>query len=205
MFKALSPLLLLVASLMLPLSSRAANPFLDLPDDKPVSAKFKGSEWGDKIGSQKDLPLSARVVTQRVAKAAWGAIYKISFEDIVSKAKPKREVGPLYYIALDDVIVFLNEEKPDEVAKKLAADSNPPKFEDSDIYGISTGHRDYAEGLLTKTRIEVKGEICTYEWTHNSGHFTTVIWQKGKGLIQYAQGSGARADGFRLKREAPGK
>jgi hypothetical protein len=34
----------------------------------------------------------------------------------------------------------------------------------------------------------------------NSGHFKTIIWKKGVGLIEYAEGRGARADGFRLKR-----
>jgi len=28
----------------------AANPFLDAKDDKPVSADFRGTEWGDEIG-----------------------------------------------------------------------------------------------------------------------------------------------------------
>ena len=45
----------------------AANPFLNTPDDKPVSAKFRGTEWSDDIGEQ-DIPLTARVVTTRMAK-----------------------------------------------------------------------------------------------------------------------------------------
>jgi hypothetical protein len=44
---------------MLILSSvYAANPFLDDKDDKPVSAKFRGTEWSDDIGDQ-DIPLTA--------------------------------------------------------------------------------------------------------------------------------------------------
>ena len=45
----------------------AANPFLDAPDDKPVYAKFRGTEWGDEI-EQEEIPLTARVVTTRVAR-----------------------------------------------------------------------------------------------------------------------------------------
>jgi hypothetical protein len=204
MLPALRPLFILLVSLALPFSASAVNPFLSAPDDKPVSAKFKGTEWGDEIGP-KDLPLTATVVTKRVAQPKWGAIYKITFENIASRAEQKREIGPLYYIATDDVIIFLNEEKPDEAIQKLAASPSAPKFEDSDIYGISKGTRHFAEGSLTTTKIEVKGDKCTYQWSHNSGHFTTVVWQKGKGLIEYAQGRGARQDGYRLKRDAGGK
>jgi hypothetical protein len=70
----------------------AANPFLDAPDDKPVSAKFRGTEWSDDIGDQ-DIPLTARVVTTRIAKMPWGAIFKIEFTDLRSRAEKQREIG----------------------------------------------------------------------------------------------------------------
>jgi hypothetical protein len=176
-----------------------ANPFLSTIDDKLASAKFTGTEWGDEVGSSKDLPLSAKVVTQRIASAPWGSIFKISFEGIVSRAPQKREIGPVYYIVTDDEIVLLNEEKPEEAAQKLGAEAKAPAFEPSYVHGISKGTRKSTEGL-TETHLTVKGDRCTYEWTHNSGHFTTIVWQKGVGLVEYAQGRGAREDGFRLKR-----
>src|SRR5258708_8390273 len=203
----MKPLLLLPILLgcgALSTGALAANPFLSAADDKPVSAKFAGTEWGDDIGS-KDLPLSAKVVTTRIAQAPWGAIFKISFEDIASRAEPKREIGPIYYIATDDEIVLLNEEKPEETAKKLAAEAKAPAFDPSYVHGISKGTRKSAEGVLTETNIVVKGDRCTYRWSHNSGHFTTIVWQKGVGLIEYAQGRGARADGYRLKRAGTSK
>jgi hypothetical protein len=178
----------------------AANPFLSAPDAKPVAAKFKGTEWGDEIG-EKDLPLSARVVTTRLAAPPWGAIFKINFENIVSHAKDKREIGPVYFIVTNDEIVLLNEEKPEEVIQKLASQPNPPQFDPGDVYGIAEGARKIPNGSTSETTIIVKGNRCTYEWTHNSGHFRTIIWQKGTGLIEYAQGYGARKDGFRLIRE----
>ena len=33
-------------------SAHAANPFLNAQDDKPVFAKFRGTEWSDDIGEQ---------------------------------------------------------------------------------------------------------------------------------------------------------
>jgi len=37
--------------------------------------------------------------------------------------------------------------------------------------------------------------------SHNSGHFTKVVWKKGVGLVEYAAGYGAERDGYRLKRQ----
>jgi hypothetical protein len=199
MKNALAFLLILLGCCALPAGSLAANPFLSAGDDKSVSAKFSGAEWGDEIGP-KDLPLSAKVVTTRIAQAPWGSIFKISFENIVSKADPKRELPPVYYIATDDEIVLLNEEDNEAAAKKLAAESKPPAFDPSYVQCVNKGARQKSEGL-TETSIVLKGGRCTYQWSHNSGHFTTVVWQKGVGLIEYAQGRGARADGYRLQRE----
>ena len=197
------PLSLLAVALIgatLTRSALAANPFLSAPDNKPVAAKFKGTEWGDEIG-RKDLPLSARIVTTRLAEAPWGAIFKISFENIVSHAKNKREISPIYYIVTDEKIALLNVDKPEEAVSQLASQPQPPAIDPADVHGISEGTLVLPNGVTSKTTITVKGNRCTYEWTHNSGHFRTVIWQKGVGLIQYAQGYGARKDGFRLIRE----
>ncbi len=196
-------LLVFLGGAALALPASAANPFLSALDDKPVAAKFSGTEWGDEIGP-KDLPLSARVVTTRIAQAPWGSIFKISFEDIASRTQPKRAIGPVYYIATDDEIVLLNEEKPEAAAQKLAAEAKAPAFEPGDVHGISKGTR-HSEDTLTETKITVQGNRCTYEWTHNSGHFTTIVWQKGLGLVEYAQGRGAHADGYRLKRAGAAK
>src|SRR5215212_7550723 len=81
----------------------AANPFLDAASDKPVSAQFRGTEWGEEIAGD-EIPLSARVVTTRLAKSAWGAIFRIEFVDLKSKATKKREIPSLYFIVTDEQI-----------------------------------------------------------------------------------------------------
>jgi hypothetical protein len=43
-------------------SSFAANPFLDAKDDKPVSAKFRVTEWSDEIG--RDLGVSQKATQE---------------------------------------------------------------------------------------------------------------------------------------------
>src|SRR5439155_823928 len=73
------------------------------------------------------------------------------------------------------------------------------EFEPGDVYGITTGKFNHEDGPWTTT-IEVKGDECTYLASHNSGHFKKVVWKKGVGLVEYASGYGAHADGYRLKR-----
>ena len=187
-------------SIFLSASALAANPFLDAPDNKPVSAKLRGTEWGDEI-SQNEIPLTARVITTRLATMPWGAIFKIEFTDLKSRAPKKREIRPDYFIVTDDRIVLLNEEDNEVAVKKISALDGLPKFEEGDVRGITTGKLDHEDGPWTTT-IEVKGDECTYLASHNSGHFEKIVWKKGVGLVEYASGYGAHADGYRLKRVA---
>jgi hypothetical protein len=182
------------------LNAQAANPFLDAPDDRPASAEFRGREWGENI-PEDDIALSARVVTTRLAKMPWGAIFKIEFTDLKSNAKERREIRPEYFIATDDRIVLLNEVDTDAAIKKISAMEKAPEFEPGDIYGITTGKFKH-EDRPWETTIELKGDQCIYLSSHNSGHFKKVVWKKGAGLVEYSAGQGAMADGYRLKRVA---
>jgi len=177
----------------------AENPFLNAKSGEPVAAKFKGTEWNDEF-DQEEYAWSARVTTQRVATAKWGAFFKVTFDQIATKAPRKREMQPLYFFTTDNEIVLFNEDKPEEAIARAAAEDKAPKFEASDIYGLTKGSRQVADGKISSAKLAVKGDRSTYEWSHNSGHFTRMTWQRGVGLVEYAQGSGARKDGFALKR-----
>ena len=185
--------------LSLAVSAYAANPFLNAQDDKPVFAKFRGTEWGDEI-QQDEIPLTARVVTTRVAKMPWGAIFKIEFTDLKSSAPQKREIRPDYFIVTDDRVVLLNEEDNDAAVRKISVFDKPPEFGQGEIYGIARGSFNYEDGLW-KTTINLKGDLCIYDASHPSGHFKKIVWKRGVGLVEYASGYGAHADGFRLKRQ----
>ncbi len=186
-------------SILLADATYAANPFLDTPDDKPVSANFRGTEWGDAI-DEGEIPLTARVVTTRIAKTSWGAISKIEFVDLKSRAPEPRKIEPEYFIVTGDRIVLLNEENIPSAIQRISALDKPPKVEPNEIYGITTGKFSHEEGPW-KTTIELKGDRCTYLSSHtSSGHFKKVVWKKGVGLVEYAAGRGAMADGYRLKR-----
>ena len=100
----------------------------------------------------------------------------------------------------DERIVLLNEEDNNAAVKKISAMDKAPTFEDGDVRGITREKLNYEEAPWTTT-IEIKGKVCTYPASHNSGHFIKIVWKKGIGLLEYASGYGAHADGFRLKRQ----
>ena len=100
-------------SISLTVAAYAANPFLDAKDDKPVSAIFRGTEWNDEFPEHDiphEIPLTARVITTRVAKMPWGAIFKIESVDLKSRApQPRRnQPWPDYFIVTDERIVLLD-------------------------------------------------------------------------------------------------
>jgi hypothetical protein len=50
------------------------------------------------------------------------------------------------------------------------------------------------------TTITVRGDVCLRQSIHDgSGHFGRVEWRRGDGLVEFALGRGAMADGFELK------
>lgn len=136
---------LTIIAILFSVAGYAANPFLNAPSDQPISAKFRGTEWSDDIGAQ-DTPLTARVVITRITNMPWGAIFKVEFTDLKSRADKQREIRPDYFIVTDDRIVLLNEEDNDAAARKISALDKPPEFEPNDIYGITSGSFEHQEG-----------------------------------------------------------
>lgn len=185
-------------SILLAAPAFAANPFLAAKDAKPVSVEVRGTEWNDEY-TNGDIPLTARMITTRIASMPWGAIFKIEFVDLKSRAEQKREIRPQYFIATDDRILLLNEEDNDVAAKKMSAMDKPPQFEQADIRAIASGKLKFEEGPYM-TEISVKGDQCTYMTSHNSGHYTKFVWEKGVGLVEHSSNYGAAKDGYRLKR-----
>src|SRR5437016_5126584 len=139
-----------VMTVLFPVLDYAANPFLDANNYQPVSARFRGTEWGDDIG-EKDIALTTQVVTTRIAKTAWGAIFKIEFTDLKSSAPQKREIRPDYFIVTDNRIVLLNEEDNDAAVKKISALDKPPEFGQGEIYGIARGSFNHEDGIWKTT------------------------------------------------------
>jgi hypothetical protein len=77
-------LVIITMSILLVTAAFGANPFLNAKDDEPVSASVRGTEWNDEY-IKDDIPLTARMVTTRIATMSWGAIFKIGFVDARQK------------------------------------------------------------------------------------------------------------------------
>ncbi len=196
-------ILIIVMSILFVTSAFAANPLLDAKDDKRISADFRGTEWNDE-NIDGEIPLTARVVTTRIATMPWGAIFRIEFVDLKSRAKQKREISRQYSIATENHIFLLNEENNEAAVKKISAMDKPPNFEQGDIRAITSVKLKFEEGPYTTT-IEIKGDECSYLSSHNSGHYSKFVWKKSVGLIEHASNYGAMKDGFKLKRVATKK
>jgi hypothetical protein len=180
------------------LEAYAANPYLNAIDDKPHSVWFHGTQWGDGRFDDPDtngekVPLTAKVVTTRIAKTDWGGIYKIAFENI---KPPGRKFKPDCYAVTDDYIFLIND--IDVTVKSLSMSKTPPPYTKDFVRALNKGSLNFVDGLWT-TEVKVKGDICTYNCHHNSGHYATLTWKKGVGLIGCASNYGAQADGYSLK------
>ncbi len=191
----------LLCALLVATAARAANPFLHAADDQPVAANFTGTEWGDDIANG-ERPFSARVVTTRLAELPFGAVFKIELIEVADKAAPPRRLSPWYFLATDSEIAVIKDADPAAVIARLQQLAKAPPLVPPDVYGISRGSRTYRIDKLSVAKLTVTGDRSIYKWTHSAGHFTTLIWQRGVGLVELAQGRGARADGFRLLRSA---
>jgi hypothetical protein len=184
-------------------AARGANPFLNAPDDQPRTANFKGTEWGDNLGPD-DLPLSAKVVTTRVASMPWGAVFRIEFQDIVSTSEEKRTISTHHFLVTPEKIVLFNAEDLAGEIARLASLPKAPEPLEGEVVGLAKGRSKQNDGSH-EVSVEVKGELCTYLRTHPSGHSSRYVWKKGIGLVTIGQNYGARSDGFRLDRELPPK
>lgn len=189
---------LLACWLALALTALAENPYLNHKDDAPVTRQFSGKEWGDdlEIPPGKDgIPFQAKVTTQRVASMPWGAIYKITFDP----APSKREISPYYFLATDGEILLLASADMDREIRVISGMAKQPSFEKSDVWGLSKGSLKVSDGPWVTT-ITVRGDVCLRQAIHGgSGHVGRVEWRRGYGLVEFAMGRGAMADGFELK------
>jgi hypothetical protein len=180
----------LLCCLSLAATALAENPYLAHKNDAPVIRQFSGKEWGDDLEipeGKESIPFRAQVTTQRVAAMPWGAIYKVSFEP-----SSKRAITPYYFLATDGEILLLASEDMEREIGVIRAMRNQPKFEKSDVWGLTKGHLKWTEGPWT-TEVTVRGDACRRAAFHDgSGHFGRVEWKRGIGLVEFSMGRGAR-------------
>jgi hypothetical protein len=176
----------------------AANPYLSLPDEKPVTREFTGKQWdNEKEDSPGDTPLTAQVTTVRLEKMEWGEIYRITFK--TNPAAAAEQIGSYYLLVTDNEILRLDSEDMDREIRVIRAMKKQPKFEKADVLALSKGKIRYSEGPWT-TEVKISGATCSHTaWHDGAGHFSTCVWKKGAGLVEIAAGRGADLSGYRLK------
>ena len=185
-----------MASFACPLG--AANPYLSLPDDKPVTREFTGKQWdNDKVDSPAETALTAQVTTVRLEKMSWGEIYRITF-----KTKPPEageEIGAHYLLVTDNEILHLMSEDMDREIRVIREMKKQPKFDKGDVLALTKGKIRFDDGPWT-TEVKIEGNTCSkMAWHNGAGHFSTYVWKKGAGLVEIASGRGADRSGYRLK------
>jgi hypothetical protein len=164
---------------------------------------FTGAALGAAVGSS--VPVIGTAIGGLVGGILGGLTGGVGASGLAKKGldclidDDARKMLALVQKAVDEVAVLLNEEDNEAAVKKISAMDKPPESEPSEIYGITGGSFDHEDGLW-KTTIRLKDDLCIYDTSHPSGHFKKVVWKKGIGLLEYASGYGAHADGYCLKR-----
>lgn len=192
---------ILLLSLLASGESRAENPYLQARDDKPVGVDLQGTEWGDDIDGG-ERTLAARMTTTRVAVLPYGAVFRIEFVSLPTQAQMPRALPRWLLLATAQEIAILESDDEAATLQRLQQQASPPPFAAEAVRAITRGRRQLSHTRTSASQVSVTGDRCTYRYMHPSGHFTTLVWQRGVGLIEYAAGRGARADGVRLRRRA---
>ena len=176
----------------------AANPYLSLPDDKPVTREFAGKQWdNDKEDAPGETPLTAQVTTARLEKMAWGEIYRITFKTKPAAAGDK--IGTHFLLVTDNEVLHLISEDMDREIRVIRGMTKQPRFDKGDVLALSKGKIRFSDGPWT-TEVKIEGDKCTkMAWHDGAGHFSTYVWKKGVGLVEIASGRGADLSGYRLK------
>lgn len=184
----------ILAILALAAISLAANPYVDLTSDEPVSATYAGKEWGDNVEttSEDGIDFSSKVTLQRLATMSWGQVVKVSFAP-----KGKRKIEPAFLLVTDGQILRLISENMDREIKVISEMKKQPKFEKGDVLALTTGALKISDESWT-TEVKIKEDVSTYLTDNGNGSYTKWVFKKGEGLVEYSEGQGV-ADGFRLK------
>lgn len=119
--------------------------------------------------------------------------------EILREFAEEARIRPEYFIVTDNRIVLLNEEDNDATAKKISGLDKPPDFEPN-IFTVSPAATSSTRRESGKRQSNCK-ETSAFMRRVIPPNISKIVWKKGVGLVGYAGGYGAHADGYRLKRE----
>lgn len=190
----------------------SAQSFMPLP---AASAKFAGTHWRE---GNKDRPLQAVISVQEVGKGSFGTAIELR----VDTSDKERVIGPFQWVITPEAAVYdvwfgeanadlkqwiSGSSKPDLTLGNLRVpviEADSGRFADPKIPKVSASHESYlwSEGLRQCSIRENRAhDVLRYATFHEgNSNFTSLVWQRGVGLVRMALGSGAHRDGYELDR-----
>lgn len=182
---------------------------------------YKGTAWGDIIiksdksepkDSEGNISIVAKLTVNEIAQLSNGKVYELEFSLYGTKNNSKERIEQSYlWVTKDKIYEFYPPDGFDYKGYSLSKQSNNSDYakvleklgqlpkNSQDLLRCNNDNMNFSEGLW-KTEISVENDICTYLSYHTgSSHFKKFVWEKGKGLTQYAWGYGAHRDGMDLK------
>lgn len=188
---------------------------------------FVGTQWRE--GDSKDRPLRASVIVHEMAKGEWGRAVEVRVRvadrsrDIPSMQWVVTPQGAIYEVGFGEAHADVKEWAKGSAQPKLSADDlrlpamdteeggfmvpEKPKEETEDGWPISTRHESvtWSRGAVENSiRLNPARDVARYNYFHGgNSNFSTVVWQRGVGIVRLSMGDGAHRDGYQLDRVYP--
>jgi hypothetical protein len=184
----------------------AETPASFLPKEAPP-ARLEGTCWNDGSAGGKDQPLSAEVSLVEVATGAWGRAVEVR----LATTPKSRVIPPLRWVETPNGAIYTAADGENWSASvEPASLLIPASAQDTLTFALPDGPKQNAHSQQWQrgpwqmsTRLNRGGDIAQHLAEHASGHFTTIVLQRGVGVLRLGMGSGAHQDGWQLNRTWP--
>jgi hypothetical protein len=167
-------------------------------------------------------PLKATLTTKLIGEGPWGQAVELRFACGRSRSIPPMQLiirpdRSVYRIDFGDKYEFVKTWATTNVRKLLSDMIIPPLVIKDDSLTIQKGSvwaNDNRSDVIdspervqwrcgpatTSITLDPLHQTLRFLWLHRTGHYTTMVWQRGVGLIHAGAGSDAGADGWKLSR-----
>lgn len=203
-------------------AAAADHPFLPLKEEAAES-DFTGEHWNDDW-KEHQAPLAAHLSVRQLAEFPEGRVVEISLQ---TKGKPRHEQAfapQQWLLTPDGSISRVDVGEQSAALEKWKASGHVPPPEPDDLLCPPQDESGYFTTVAESTEADVvKVHVTAQQWQwarqpwttrvttddgstveflseHPSGHFSKIVWRRGVGILELAQGSGAGQSGWRLYR-----
>ncbi|WP_162862505.1 hypothetical protein [Acetivibrio cellulolyticus] len=194
--------------------------FKDIPKKKQYV--YEGTIWGEALiakeqseeaYSVEEVKIKANLTITDISKLIEGKIYELDFTILGEKVSPAfREQKLFLWVTREEIYelsptenfntkdLIIDGRFDDLAYAKILEKTGQLPSDDKNLIRFCYKDMNFkdSENPLLQTEISVKNNICTYNRTHNSGHFEKYVWEIHEGLTYYSLGYGAKKSGMRL-------